>query len=325
VQNVEIEEIDQRWGATATKWVWAARPRYVLERDGTEREDLQPVDDVTPQDYSDQTGWWTCHPDTKLGNLSVIYRSEGKTDPGYGIRGPKDLRHICLATSDAFPLADDPLAGEFSEHHGCRYVVVGGFDPPIGIDDLRADSVTQAWSALRAGFVRSSMLMSEQVWRRLIEMSQTAPGAGGAATAPRLTPAERRDLERRLEGWLEAHPEALCRLGIDVTVQERQMLCNPGREGTIDLLCLRNDQQSSYVAVEIKADEVKRDAVAQVLGYVGWLRSRPEVERATGLVIGLEQHIQVPWVLGVLPRGVVRVAHWSELDLPVDLAEDLGL
>lgn len=103
------------------------------------------------------------------------------------------------------------------------------------------------------------------------------------------------------------------------------MLCNPGHEGTIDLLCLRNDQPSSYVAVELKADEVKRDAIAQIVGYVGWLRSRPEVEHAIGLVIGLEQHIQVPWVLGVLPRGVVRVAHWSELGLPVDLAEDLGL
>jgi hypothetical protein len=41
----------------------------------------------------------------------------------------------------------------------------------------------------------------------------------------------------------------------------------------MDARVLRRDQQSSYVAIELKADEVKRDAIAQVLGYVGRLRS----------------------------------------------------
>jgi RecB family endonuclease NucS len=142
----------------------------------------------------------------------------------------------------------------------------------------------------------------------------------------RLGPGERDDLERRLEGWLEAHPEALRPLGFDLAVEQRQMLCTPGHDGTIDLLCRRLDREASYVVVELKVDdEIRRDAVAQVLGYVGWLRSRPGVEDAAGLIIGLAPHTQVPWVLGVLPEGLVRVAHWDELAVSGDLARDLGL
>jgi hypothetical protein len=323
---VEIEEIDREWGPTAAKWVWSARPRYVFEEDGAERGDLDPVEEVTSEAFGDEVGSWTCHPRTKVGDLAVIYRGEGQADPDYPVLGPKDLRYVCLATSDAFPLADDPLAGEFSKHHGCRYVVVGAFDPPIGINELRADPVTERWPALRAGFVQASMPMSEEIWRRLVEMSDTTPEADRTSQpAPHLTPPQRADLERRLEDWLEAHPEALGRLGLDVSVEQRQMLCTPGHEGSIDLLCLRNDQRSSYVAVELKADEIRRDAVAQVLGYAGWLRSRPEVDRASGLVIGLEPHVQVPWVLDVLPGDLVRVAHWDDLGLPPDLADELGL
>jgi hypothetical protein len=299
----------------------------VFEEDGSERLDLEPVDEVTVEDYSDETGWWTCHPRTKEGDLAVMYRSEGKTDVDYPVRGPKDLRYIFLAVSDAFPLADDPLAGEFADHWGCRCVVIGSFDPPISLAELRPDPITQSWSALRAAFVQASMPMPEEVWRRLIEMSHTMPAPKGRArrAARPLTRAEREYLERRLEDWLEEHPEALRKVGLDVIVAHRQMLCVPDHEGSIDLLCHRNDKPSSYVAVELKAEEVKRDAIAQVLGYVGWLRSRPEVDHATGLIIGLDQHMQVPWVLNVLPRGLVRVAHWSELDVPDELADKLGL
>ena len=327
--RVEIEEVDRRWGATATKWVWSTRPRYVFEEDGSERLGLEPVDEVVPEDYSDETGWWTCHPDTRKHDLAVIYRNEGKADPEYPVRGTKDLRYVCLAVSDAFPLAYDPLAGEFSDHHGCRYVVVGWFDPSIGIGELRADPRTQAWPALKAGFVQAAMPMPEQVWRRLVEMSSTAASRspGRSRRVPRrLSPDARNDLERRLEDWLMAYPQALRHVGFDVSVEQRQMLCTPCHGGSIDLLCRRTDHKANYVVVELKVDdEIRRDAVAQVLGYVGWLRSRPEVKDATGLIIGLNPHKQVPWVLDMLPEGLVRFAHWDELGLPDELALDLGL
>jgi hypothetical protein len=49
------------------------------------------------------------------------------------------------------------------------------------------------------------------------------------------------------------------------------------------------------------------------------------VDDATALIVGLEPHIQVPWVLKTLPPGLVHIAHWSELDVPTRLAGQLGL
>ena len=79
---MELTEINRRWGRPATKWVWAARPRYLFAEDGSERDFLTPVSDVRTDDYSDETGWWTCDPRTKIDDLAVIYPSAGK--PGEG-------------------------------------------------------------------------------------------------------------------------------------------------------------------------------------------------------------------------------------------------
>lgn len=137
---------------------------------------------------------------------------------------------------------------------------------------------------------------------------------------------ERRRLEQRVEDWLEANPHELRRVvDFDVVVHQRQMPCTPDHEGTIDLLCRRADQPRRHLVVELKVEEIKRDAVAQVLGYVGWLRAQPGVDHATALIIGLERHVQVPWVLETLPEGLVQTAHWDKFDLPDDLAGELGL
>lgn len=95
---MDLREVDRRSGGGARKWVWSARPRYVLEEDGTERPDLEPVEDVSDDDFEDETGWWTCDPDTAVGDLAVIYRSSGIQDPDYPVRGPKDLAYVALAT-----------------------------------------------------------------------------------------------------------------------------------------------------------------------------------------------------------------------------------
>lgn len=324
-----IREVDRRWGGTATKWVWSARPRYMFDEDGSERAVLEPVDEVLPTDYTDETGWWTCHRDTKMHDLAVMYRNAGKKDPEpYPVEGPKDLCYVCLAVSCALPLAEDPLAGEFSEHYGCRFVVVARFEPSIGIGELRADAITRDWGALKAGFVQAAMPMPDEVWHRLVEMGTTERPAAvlGRRRKPRLPEGERRRLEQRLEDWLESNPHELRRVvGFDVVVHQRQMLCTPDHDGTIDLLCRRADQSRRHLVVELKVEEVKRDAVAQVLGYVGWLRAQPDVDNATALIIGLEPHVQVPWVLETLPEGLVQTAHWDKLDLPDDLASELGL
>lgn len=92
----------------------------------------------------------------------------------------------------------------------------------------------------------------------------------------------------------------------------------------IELLCRRLDKDGSYLVIELKADEMRRDAIAQVLGYVGWLREHHRVEDVTGLVIGLGAHTQVPWVLKTVP-DLVRKADWRDFPLPPELPEALGL
>lgn len=324
---MDVRELDRRWGATASKWVWSARPRYVFEEDGSEREDLEPVDEVLPEDYSDESAWWTCDPKTEMHNIAVIYRNAGTNDPDFPVGGPKDLCYVCLVLSNPFPLADNPLAGEFAEHYGCRYIVLARFQPPIGIGELRTDPVTRDWGALRAGFVKAAMPMPDQIWHRLVEMAEAhrPPRRGSGRRRRRLPEGERHRLEQRLEDWLEVHPEELAKVALNVAVERRQVLCSPGHDGTIDLLCRHTDQPGSYLVVELKSEEIKRDAIAQVLGYVAWLRSRTGIGDVTALVIGLDPHIQVPWVLKTLPQGLVELAHWGQFNVPVDLARELGL
>lgn len=319
---MRVTEVDRRYGKTANKWVWVAGPMYLFEADGKPRSDLVPVDEVTPEHYEDDNGWWTCHPDTRTGDLAVIYRSGARNDPGrMPTTGPKDLCQAVLVTSDAFPLAKDPLAGEFSEKHGCLFAVVAQFNPTVAIQTLRADPVISTWSALRAGFVQGASRLPEDVWRRLVELDNGAT----ARTPPPRRPsaAERRAIERRLEEWLSEHLDELEPLaGCALELVGTQWPCGKEHGGVIDMLLRRPDRRGQLVVVELKADFVMRDAIAQALGYVGWLRHQHGIEQVSALVIGLGVQSQVPWVLSML-AGEVTVHHWDALALPVELREML--
>jgi len=76
--------------------LWVSGPDYYLDEDGEERSDLDPE-----QGY-ESDGWWTCHRETKNGDLVLIYRSQIK----------KDLAYLIEARSDAFSLQDDDFAVE---------------------------------------------------------------------------------------------------------------------------------------------------------------------------------------------------------------------
>jgi hypothetical protein len=197
---MRIKDVDRRFAPAAkAKWVWVSGPQYVFEVDGTPSEALLPVEEVLPEYYEDDRGWWTCHPKTEEGDLAVMYRSGAANEPGQLPRhGPKDLCQVVLATSDAFPLADDPLAGEFSDKHGCRFVALAQFAPPIGISELRADPVLAAWPALQASFMRSAYELPDEVWRRLVEIDGARRPPQGPPRRQR-TAAERRDIEHQLE------------------------------------------------------------------------------------------------------------------------------
>ncbi|MEI2761468.1 hypothetical protein [Methanothrix soehngenii] len=66
-------------------------PDYYWEDDGSDREILDPTR------CADSGGWWTCHRDTKKGDLIFLWRTSPKKDIGYLIQ----------AESDAYSIADD--------------------------------------------------------------------------------------------------------------------------------------------------------------------------------------------------------------------------
>lgn len=318
---MDLREVDRRFGGRR-KWVWSAQPRFVFDEDGNERPDFEAVEDVGDEAFEDETGWWTCHPDTKAGDLAVIYRSSGNKDPNFPVRGPKDLAYVALVTSEPpFALDRDPFAIKqgLADKYGCHCVIVAKIEPSVGLGELRADPVLRDWPALKASFVRAAMPMPEDVWRRFVEIA-----ASDERSAPprrprrrRLSTIERRYLERELEDWLTESLSALRSHGLDLELVGRQVYCE-GHEGTMDVLCRRAGGRADFVVLELKVDEVRRDAVGQILGYLGWLRSRPEVSEATGVLIGGWQHPQVPYALAEVDAKVQWIS-WDAVDLPADL------
>lgn len=136
---------------TGQRWVWVTRPQFYLDDDGQDRADLDPARGYTPE------GWWTCHPDTRDGDLAVVYRS----------RVAKDIGYLVAVRSDAEQL--DDASSDFDGWSVCRYQILARFERPVTIDDMRADDVLSKWAALRASFVRRAFPVPDVVWDRLLE------------------------------------------------------------------------------------------------------------------------------------------------------------
>jgi hypothetical protein len=84
-------------------WLWVTSKEFYLEHDGTDRRDLEP----TSEDRS--PSWWTCHRDTRTGDLAFLWRTGKRNDIGYLMR----------AASDDYSIFDDELAGAHGWDYGC--------------------------------------------------------------------------------------------------------------------------------------------------------------------------------------------------------------
>ncbi len=67
-------------------WVWVTRPEFYLDDSGDERADLAPGGQELGE------GWWTCHPDTRTGDLILLYRTAPKSDISYLFEAASDAR-----------------------------------------------------------------------------------------------------------------------------------------------------------------------------------------------------------------------------------------
>src|SRR5262249_21324800 len=103
--NKTIEAQERRY------WVWITGPKYYLDEEGLDREDLDPQSGV------DSDGWWTCHRNTQKGDLALLYRSRLKRDIGYLIQ----------VESDAYSIADDRYASDQGWDYACDYRILYKF------------------------------------------------------------------------------------------------------------------------------------------------------------------------------------------------------
>lgn len=258
-------------------WLWVTRPEFYLDADGYEREDLDPG-------YGEDTGgWWTCHKDTRKGDLALLWRTTPLKDIGY----------LMIARSDAYTIGDDEFAGEMGWQYGCEYEVLYKLTPPITIRDLRADPSLYEWSPLRQQFQRSVFRLTLEDWKRLTRLITSTQVAYGdlVASLEGAPLFERIRLEEELEEELAARPGILRPLGYQLELyydernhqSGRQFVCR-GHGGRIDLLC--RDNEDRFVVVELKNVRANQNTFGQVASYMGWVQAHLAEGRDTiGLVI----------------------------------------
>lgn len=115
-------------------WLWVIRPEY--------------YDEVEPATS------WSCHKNTKEGDLILMWRAKKK----------HDIAFLLQATSDPVP---DPNWG-----HVCEYKVLYEFKNPVTIKDLReSDAFFRGWSAYSGNFQRNSFIIQALYWDRLNEIA----------------------------------------------------------------------------------------------------------------------------------------------------------
>jgi tetratricopeptide (TPR) repeat protein len=244
-------------------WLWVTRPDYYLEDDGSDRELLDPTHGA------DTGGWWTCHRDTKKGDLIFLWRTSPKKDIGYLIQ----------AESDAYSIVDDNDQGW---DYGCDFDVLFKFENPIHIKDLRGSPSFEEWGPLRGSFQKTTFKISLEYWNKINNLAANKnPGYQEIIELIQKEPlSEGIRLEEELENELVANLDVLKRFGhqlelyIDSTSGQigRQFICQ-GNGSRIDLLCY-DKTKKRYVVIELKNVRAGQNTFGQISNYMGWVQNR---------------------------------------------------
>lgn len=270
-------------------WIWVTRPEYYWDENGEDREALSPG-------IQDPGGWWTCHRDTKKGDLVLLWRTSPKKDIGYLIQ----------ARSDAYSLADDTYAAKHRWDFGCDYLPIFKFNNPVTIDDLRRDPRTQSLNALRAQFRSRSYRVSAENWRTLNELLARKDSSyqGDLPSIEQAGVDHRIEREAELEDVLAQNLGLLKRFGYDLEIWVDPRTGKSGRQyvcrslgGRIDLLCY-DRRGKQYVVIELKNVPAGRNTFGQISSYVGWARTALP---PTSSFLGFSQETRVVGL--VISRG----------------------
>jgi hypothetical protein len=244
---------------TRQYWLWVTSKKYYQEEDDTDSKALDP----------DGEAWkdsgWTCHEDTRNGDLVLLYRTTPKKDIGYLVR----------AESDAY--FDDE--NEEGWDYWCDYRPLLKFRNPITISDLRDHPTLQEWGALRRNFQGAGGVheIPIGIWDKLIclasDREPTLKGVIQELSKPPL-PLSEKELESYLLGNMELFQsvgyDLELYISLDRKVDGHQFHCKDNG-GVIDLLC-RDRKKGGYVVVELKMTRARKETFGQVCDYMGWVQ-----------------------------------------------------
>ncbi len=222
-------------------WLWVTRPDYYWEDDGSDREILDPTR------CADSGGWWTCHKDTRKGDLIFLWRTSPKKDIGYLIQ----------AESDAYSIADD---NDHGWDYGCDYEVLYKFEHPVQIKDLRSSPSFDEWGPLKGSFQKTNFKILPEYWIKLNNLAAyNNPGYQEIIEQIQKEPLSQGiRLEEELEEALVTNLDILKKFGHNLELyinpeskqSGRQLICR-GNGGRIDLLCC-DGTKKRYVVIELK-------------------------------------------------------------------------
>ncbi|WP_433803389.1 hypothetical protein [Actinomycetospora sp. CA-084318] len=273
-------------------WVWVTGPDYYLDEDGNENPELDPDRGYSTDD------WWTCHKDTRAGDLVLLYRSTVKKDVAYLIR----------TTTDAHPL-DEAQVQEFGRGHQCGFEVLQRLPRPIPLAEMKADPVVATWPALRAAFVKSAWAVPDDVWARILELA----GVTTAVLESRIVAANKVDtLEKTICRELKEKSQLLKAQGLDFKELIIEKAPGPGA-GRADLIGFGR-VKNPKVVIEVKKGRVGPGAVGQVVRYRDALITKYRPGRAIeGVLIGESIDRDALVLMRHLPR--LRFIALADLDL----------
>ncbi len=254
-------------------WVWVTHPDYYLEENGKPRALLEPGPKLE--------GWWTCHKNTRAGDLILLYRTAPRSDIAYLLR----------AEDNASSLAGDPNADEMGWKYGCMYRSLYRLDRTLTYTAMKADPYLDDWPALRGRFQRSAFAVPAPVFRHLSSvLGRMCPEYRKVLAKADTTPVHILT-EQRIEERLARDLGLLKPFGYKLDLYEspdgrsgRQFTC-PSVGGRIDLLCI-DRTGGGYVVIELKAGRADDRVYSQVSSYMGWVTEHlPHGRKVAGLVI----------------------------------------
>ncbi|MEO8034966.1 MAG: EVE domain-containing protein, partial [Acidobacteriota bacterium] len=220
--------------ARVSHWLWVTTREFYADPDGSDSGKLDPSKE-------DAGGWWTCHRDTKRGDVALLWRTAPQNDIAYLIQ----------ARSDAHAL-DDAESRERGWLYACEYLVLAKFPAPLTLSEIRSLPHLQEWGALRGNFQRSAFAIPDDHWARLVSLilAKNPRSAAAFRRAESHKVPRRVLLEEHIEIRLAADLTPFRKLGLRLELRERQLVCGSQR-GRLDLLCYEKANER-YVVIELK-------------------------------------------------------------------------